>query len=172
MARKDAPRIAYASAGEQLYVHLDGQATHRVALAADAVMREFRSQTPNPPLVVLDLSGARYIDSTFAGWLVRVRKDLERVDGRLVLAGATDGAERSLQIMGIAPLFVFRDVTPPPDVRTLVCPEEEIDAPTIEFMLRAHEELAAESPANAEAFRRIAEQLRAELTRRGHAAGP
>ncbi|MBK9119565.1 MAG: STAS domain-containing protein [Phycisphaerales bacterium] len=172
MTSHAAPRIAFARSAEQIYLHVGGQATHRVALVADALTQELLARVVDRPAVILDLSGARFLDSTFAGWLLRLRNQLRRIDGQLVLTGTGDGGAGALQTMGLAELFHCREITPPPRLQAVPCPEEEIDVPTIEFMLHAHEELAAESPANAGAFEAIAAQLRRELARRTPCAPP
>lgn len=163
MSALDPPRIAYATLGAQLYILCDGSATHRVSLAADQLVTEFLTTNPAAPVVLLDLNGCSWVDSTFAGWMIRLRQRVTRGNGRVVVANCSAACLSSLGVMGLCSLFEFCNVTPPPKLERVACPEEGADAETLKFMLAAHEHLADVSPENRRVFARIAGELRREL---------
>ena len=158
--------IRYAAAAGQLYISVDGHATHQASMAADRVVGGFLETNPPQPAIILDLEGCTWVDSTFAGWMFRLRQRLVAVAGHLVLSRCPEACRSSFDVMGLTSLFSFQAVTPPPELQRLACPQDEVDAETIQFMLDAHAGLAEVSPANAEVFGRIADQLRRELERR------
>ncbi len=160
--------LGFAASASQLYITFSTAATHRASLAADQLTTRFLNGDPAAPTIILDLDGCGWIDSTFAGWLIRLKRQVARQGGRLVLASCPDACRASLDVMGLSSLFEFRTVDRPPDLTPIVCAAGELDASTIEFMARAHECLAEMNSLNAPAFAHIAEQLRAEARQRGN----
>ncbi len=159
--------LGFAASASQLYITISTAATHRASLAADQLTARFLKGDPASPTIILDLNGCGWIDSTFAGWMVRLKRQVARQGGRLVLAACPDACRASLDVMGLSMLFEFRAVDRPPDLTPLVCAEGTLDVGTIEFMAKAHECLAELNSPNAPVFAHIAEQLRAEARQRG-----
>jgi anti-sigma B factor antagonist len=73
---------------------------HRVVDAFETVA--------NNSLVVIDLEGAQYIDSTVLSCLIRLRSDLTERNGTLVLTAPRPMVRRLLEIAGLTTLFDVR----------------------------------------------------------------
>lgn len=163
MSSLDPPRIAYAAANSQLYILFDGSATHRVSLTAEQLVSEFLASNPTKAMAILDLDGCAWVDSTFAGWMIRLQQRVARIGGRVVISNCCDNCLSSLEVMGLKSLFEFQHVSAPPELHRIACPEEGANADTLDFMADAHEHLADVSPDNERVFARIAAELRREL---------
>ncbi|MFQ5806488.1 MAG: STAS domain-containing protein [Phycisphaerae bacterium] len=161
----DTPEIAVGTVEGGLYVGLLGRATQRTCPTADQLVNDYLSTRPQEPLIVLDLDGCEWVDSTFAGWLVGLSKRMERtVGGRVCLTGCGSRCRQSLERMQLAALFRFETVAAPTETRVVACTTG--DQPTkaeLTLMLEAHEALAAVSAKNAEVFAPIAEALRGQI---------
>jgi len=157
------PHIRYAASEAQLYIAFDGHATHRASLTAEALFGAFLASAPAQPIAIFDLDACTWVDSTFAGWMIKTRQQLSRAGGRVVLSRCTPTCRGALQTMGLSQLFEFRDVGLPPGMEQVPCPEEGADRATVEFMLEAHQRLADLSPENQRVFARIAAELRRVL---------
>jgi len=88
--------------GGQAVVALRGEldvvdAASLAAALMDAVARE--------PVIVADLAGLEFIDSSGAAALVLVRKQARRAGGDLLLAGPQDQVLRFLTVSGLADVF-------------------------------------------------------------------
>jgi anti-anti-sigma regulatory factor len=164
----DPQQIAFGAAAGQLYLGIEGGATHRASCTADRIAAEFLAAAPVHPAIVVDLDGCRWIDSTFAGWMIRLQKQVLQTGGKLVVSRCPDGCRSSLNVMGLAPLFEFSAVAKPTDLTRVACAEEELGAATIEFMAEAHESLGQENSPQAAEFIRIAKELRRGLGKTGH----
>lgn len=151
----------------QLYLGFEGGANHRASLAGEPAVREFLAATPPAPAVAIDLGEATFLDSTFAGWLIRLQNRLRQAGGRLIVTGCAEICRSSLEIMGLTSLFTFEPRPAPPQARRIGFSDlEDADAETIEFMLHAHETLSHVNPQNERVFTPIAEALRDELKKR------
>ena len=166
MSPEEPLHIRYVVTGVQLYVAFNAGATHRVSLAAERITREFLADDPEQPVVVLDLDGCAWVDSTFAGWMINLRQRVAQADGRLIVSRCPQACLDSLDVMGLTALFEFETMTPPGEMKHVVCPDEATDADTIEFMLDAHQRLIDVNPANKRAFTPLAAKLRSELKKR------
>jgi len=167
MAPTEPQCLGYAAGASQLYIAISNAATHQACVAADQLTTRFLKGDPPAPTIILDLDGCGWIDSTFAGWIIRLKRQVARQGGRLVLTACPEACRASLDVMGLSSFFEFRTVARPPELTPLVCAAGELDAGAIEFMARAHESLAELKSANARAFAHIAEQLRTEARQRG-----
>ncbi len=159
--------IHYAITGAQLYLGFEGSATHRVSLASEHLVADFIALNLPRETVVVDLGACRYLDSTFAGWMIRLHQRLKHADGRLILSRCPETCWANLQVMGLTSLFEFEDTPTPPQTRRISCCDpEETDAEAIEFMLHAHENLAGVNDRNRQVFTPITDTLREELDKR------
>jgi anti-anti-sigma regulatory factor len=163
MPGSDSPRVRYAAAPGQLYIAFHDGAVHKASVTAEKLVEGFLSGAPQTPAVILDLSSAGWLDSTFAGWMIRVSRRVAPLGGSVVVSRCPEGCRSSLDVMGLTDMFSFVDVEAPPGLTEQVCPEFAADAGTIALMAEAHELLADVSPENERVFRRIAEALRREL---------
>lgn len=164
MSAAGTPHISYAIEGERLFIDVEKSATHRVSLTAEQLLVEFLDKcSSDTPSVVLSLEGCQWVDSTFAGWMVRVRQRLQTRSGTMTITSCTNGCLASLNVMGLTGLFHFEPIPFPSELHRVSCPVEEADVGTIEFMLSAHENLADANPANEQTFSPITQELRRQL---------
>lgn len=166
MSGSASAHVRYAATKERLYVAVCGDATHRISLTVEYLVCEFLATEPAQPEMVLDLEGCAWIDSTFAGWMIKLRKRLAAVRGQVLVSRCPKAARDSLEVMGLARLFDFRDVPAPAKTSQIDCSDEHLDADTIAFMLEAHQGLADLNPDNKRRFTPITESLRRELRKR------
>ena len=159
------PEIVCGVTEAGLYLHVGGRATHRVCPTMDKLVLDYLAAQPERPVVALDLEGCTWLDSTFSGWLIGLRKRLAtKRAGRLLLSRCSPQCRRTLERIRLAELFEYADVTPPKDTQRLPCPgSDQPDRQTIEYMLAAHEALAATDAGNQQTFGPVAEVLRRQL---------
>jgi anti-anti-sigma regulatory factor len=163
MPTEKIPFVNYRATGDGLYMLFESSATHRASLMAEHLLSEYLTHRPSLPNVTIDLHDCGWVDSTFAGWMIKTRKQLQGLGGVLRLARCPSACQQSLDVMGLTPLFEAVDAPPPDGLYRVECPAEEADAGTIRFMLGAHEELADLNADNERKFKPVAEQLRREL---------
>ena len=148
--------IEAARCGAWAWVRVQGPATFKLAPAllglVDALFEEAVEE------IHIDLSGCKWLDSTFSGSLVSIiRRCQPRGRLRLVLNRPSDHCLESLRRMHLDQLF-HMDSAPPPDLANWQAlaadgiPKEALS----NVVIRAHEELAAVNPAN-EQFKRVAQ---------------
>ena len=107
----DSPEITVGTARGGLYVGLMGRATQRTCPTADRLVEDYLASRPQPPIVVLDLTGCEWVDSTFAGWLVGLSKRISHMaNAQMCVAGCGDRCRASLERMGLSDLFQLANV--------------------------------------------------------------
>lgn len=153
MPTSRALQIGIAITESGLYLAIRGDATHRAAWAAQPLAGEFLALDRPQPRVILDLAASAHLDSTFAGWVVRLRRELAGRGGALVLANCPAPCRDALRQLGLESMLEFEAVAPIPAARTLSCCDPgDLEAEAVHFMLAAHRDLAATSAANERAF--------------------
>ena len=169
----DTPEIAVGSVQGGLYISLLGRATQRTVPAADQLVSDYLAGKPNPAAIVIDFEGCEWVDSTCAGWIVALTRRAKGSEGgRAVLSNCSERCARSLAKMGLTPLLTIENVTPPEETRTVACQtRDQLSGAELEFMLAAHEELAAVSEENQRVFAPIVATLRNQLAQSGSKAG-
>jgi len=166
----DSPAITVGALDGGLYLRMEGRATQRSCPTADRIVYAFLTGQTQPALISIDLNGCDFVDSTFAGWLLGIRKAVTPAEGRVRLLNCSSRCRKSLETMRLGRLFEFAEGGSPVGVQAVTCTTS--DRPTrgeLELMLHAHEELAALSPQNARVFAPIAAMLQQELQRKGSA---
>ena len=98
--------VMLALAGE-----LDVATTALVQSTLDTVLAA--APGAGPLLLVVDLSGLVFCDSTGLGTLVRASRRVHDAGGRCVLAGATGPVDRLLRLMSMERLLVLADEVGP-----------------------------------------------------------
>jgi anti-anti-sigma factor len=78
-------------------------------IAATASVRACVDAAAGCRAVVLDLSGATFVDSSMLKELLRANAELERYDTRLVLAGMTPAVRRVLDLTRTTALFTVAE---------------------------------------------------------------
>jgi anti-anti-sigma regulatory factor len=155
-------RVGYLPSG--LYVHVNGRATQRLCPTLERLVQTYVQAQPKQPTVTLDLDGCVWADSTFAGWLLALRRQLHPVAGHLCLANVSDRCRASLARMQIHELFEYAAAGPPAQTSVINCTTgDRPDREMLEIMLRAHESLAAVGGENARVFDPVVAVLRKQL---------
>lgn len=160
-----APEIVFGSSEGGLYLGFGGWATHRVCQTADRLVADYLAAHRDQPKVVLDLSDCGWVDSTFAGWLLGLRKRLgPHPDRGLLLSGCSDRCRDSLDKMHLGAMFEYVDVARPEEVGVVACEGSDTpDKETLELMAQAHQQLASLDGENQAVFGPIADMLQRQL---------
>jgi anti-anti-sigma regulatory factor len=160
----DSPALRVGYLNDGLYVHVNGRATQRLCPTLERLVQTFIEARPQRPIVTLDLDGCVWADSTFAGWLLGLRRQLQPCGGQLRLSGVSERCRASLARMQLVKLFEFCEVAPPAETSVVSCTTgDRPDRETLEIMLRAHESLAAVGGDNARVFEPVIAVLRRQL---------
>jgi anti-sigma B factor antagonist len=88
-----------------LLVELAGE----LDIAATSSVRSCVDEAADRRALVLDLSGATFLDSSMLKELLRARAELDRYETRLVLAGITPAVQRVLELTRTTELFTLAD---------------------------------------------------------------
>ena len=165
----DTPEIAVGSISGGLYIHMQGRATQRTVPTADHLVNDYLASKPAEITIVIDLEGCEWLDSTCAGWVVALTRRVKATPGaRTVLSSCSERCKRSLAKMGLTPLLILEDVPPPEETRVIPCQtRDQLSSAELEFMLAAHEELAAVNDANQRVFGPIVATLRSQTEKNG-----
>jgi len=83
--------------------------TGELDMAAAPVVRAHVDEAAGMRGLVLDLSGATFLDSSMLKELLRAGAELARYDTRLVLAGIPPAVQRLLDLTRTAPLFTLAE---------------------------------------------------------------
>ncbi len=157
--------VQFGSSAGGLYLAFGGEATRQVCPTVDRLVTDFLSANREKARIFLDLRDADWIDSTFAGWMLRVRKQLAQGDeSGVFITGCGERCQETLHTMRLTALIERSDVPRPDQMSKLVFElGAKPDRAAIELMARAHEELATVNEENHRLFAPIAALLRAEL---------
>jgi anti-sigma B factor antagonist len=78
-------------------------------MAATAAVRSCVDEAAEHRALVLDLSGATFVDSSMLKELLRASAELDRYETRLVLAGISPAVRRVLELTRTTDLFTLAD---------------------------------------------------------------
>ena len=78
-------------------------------IAATSAVRSCVDEAAGRRALVLDLSGATFVDSSMLKELLRAGAELDRYETRLVLAGITPAVRRVLELTRTTDLFTLAD---------------------------------------------------------------
>lgn len=160
--------ISVGCADGGLYVRVLGQATLRTCPTVERVVADYAATHEGDLSVTVDLSGCDWVDSTFAGWLIGLRKRLQDRTGRLVLANCGEVCRTALSKMHLDTLFEFGTCEAPPNARTIACISQARPTPDdLRLMLEAHESLAELDEDNQRVFGPIVAALRKQVEQGG-----
>lgn len=161
----DSPEIQFGNSDGGLFISVLGRPTQRTCPTVSALVEDYLTTHEREAAITIDMLGAEWVDSTFAGWLAGLARRLDRDRGRLVLTGCSQRCRKSLDRMNLGSLFQYETVSPPGELAAVRCTtSDRPDARTLKLMLAAHEHLAAASEQNAEVFAPIVTLLRRQLT--------
>jgi anti-anti-sigma factor len=130
-----------------------------------------RHENEVPPAVYIDLSGCRYMDSTFIGLLVAVDKRLHRESGgRLHVISPSPESSDILSQIGLMDFFLVEAEGPaaPVGMKELAPSGEK---PGAEFVLKAHEALMETSEEARKKFALLKDVLEKKLRRQDSSKG-
>lgn len=170
----EATQLEFGARDAALYVRVTGPAAQPATFAIDTLVRSYLDANPAAPTVIFDVSAASWIDSTFAGWLLRLRRRLSGgAAGTLVLAAISEPCRASLDRMRVLELFEIRPSAPPDALSALNCGKLDALTPmAVQIMADAHEALASMSEENRRIFGPIADLLRKQISApNGNSAG-
>jgi anti-anti-sigma factor len=106
--------------------------------------------------VRIDLRECSYMDSTFLGTLLTIRKNLERVGGQMILIAPSTSCCRILDQMGLSDVLPAQADPLPPDTVWTEVGSEPTDIPSFKRnVTQAHEELANLPGAAGEQFKAV-----------------
>lgn len=162
----DQPSLLLWTSPESCYVNPNGRATQRICPTADRMVTEYLAAagTASNPQIVIDLTGCDWVDSTFAGWLLGLRKRLTRRGGSIVVGGCAARCRQSLERMHVAELFSFVAVERPAELRQIPCRTTDRPEPAaLKLMLEAHEELLQADASNARTFGPVTDVIRRQI---------
>jgi anti-anti-sigma regulatory factor len=159
------PVLTVGATATGIYLGVNGRATVAVCPMAERVVSDFLAAHPEGGQVSVDVGRCDWVDSTFAGWLLGLRRRLRGLaNARLRLLGCSERCRTSLERMHLAALFEYDVGERPTDVAELPCAIlDRPDEQALRLMLSAHEALAGLSPQNAEAFGPVVRMLRRQL---------
>ncbi len=157
----DNPQVFVGAAASGVYYGVLGRATQRVVPTLARLSEDFLASKPAAPAICIDLNGATWIDSTFAGWLVGLQK---RIGNGLQLANCSERCRTSLERLQLNGRFALTELAPPAELRPVNCAtSDRPDRAALELMLAAHEALAGVDAQNQRIFGPIVQVLRSQL---------
>lgn len=157
----DNPQILVGAGSAGVYYGVQGRATQRVVPTLAKLADDYLAAGATQPTICIDLGGATWIDSTFAGWLVGMHK---RIGGGLQLANCGERCRISLERLQLNGRFTLTELAPPPELRSVNCAtSDRPDRAALELMLAAHEALAGVDAQNQRIFGPITQVLRSQL---------
>jgi anti-anti-sigma regulatory factor len=159
----DAANIEVGTLDGALYIGVMGSATQRICPTATQLVSDYIAAHGTAISVILDTRGCDWVDSTFAGCLIGLRKRLAG-GGKVKLNGCGEACRGSLARMKLDALIEFVDIEPPARRESIECVAG--DRPTrdeIAVMLEAHRELAAIDEGNNKVFGPIVAMLEQQL---------
>lgn len=168
MSRAAETAVEIGTAEGRLCVRIRGPAVHSAALLLDRLLNDYLAAHAAGPSVAIDLTHSPWIDSTVAGWLLKLRGRIAGCNGTLGLAGCSEPCRESLHRMRIATLFEAVTIPEPREWRALPTGvaasgvQGEIGGAQHEamrLMTEAHAALAAVDEENRRVFGPIAEML-------------
>ncbi len=159
-------RIHYGVRDGQLFIAVDGAATYQVSVTVEHLVQKYLVHRPTQPNIAVDLNGCAFIDSTFAGWMIKLHRRLAQVQGHFTVSRCPHVCHASLHTMGLTTLFEFDSVPAPTRLQDIDSETPSDDDESLDHLLQAHEDLAHVSSHNERVFTPIAETLRKELEKR------
>jgi anti-anti-sigma regulatory factor len=146
---------------EGLIVRIVGRGTIQESLAFRATVEPGLDASA----IVFDATQCEYVDSTFLGFLVWMKKDCEQSGQRRFVIAASEATRVKLfTASSLAGYFDFVDACPKPLGRFMKIDAKTLDAESLgRHVLRCHELLADMGGRQAPAFRAAADRLAKEL---------
>lgn len=160
--------------GSTLDLRIDGRGTMPESLA---IRRSVENQpTPAIKSLRVHLAGCTFMDSTFIGTLIFLKRSLAKSQGSFVLVCPSSECRQLLTKMGIARVFCVEDKPSDDDARN--CDWQELSAEPVspcsldfkENVCEAHQRLAEEEGSR-ERFESLAAMLQRELAKERQALG-
>lgn len=140
--------IYYLRQAEDLILYIEGEITSPLAQGMFAHI-EPELDPPAFSRVFAELSGASYIDSTTIGTFIKLKKILERDNGRLFICNLSPKVRRILSDMHLLSYFAVAEIRAISEIRREVLTEiapERRDLLSAEYLLDAHKAIIQEAP--------------------------
>lgn len=153
-------RVHYSGAAVML--RLEGRATINQSTALRRMSEQ--CQTRRVSRLLLDLCRCTYMDSTFLGTLLHLKRSAARSGLEIALVAPSAECCQLLQQMGLADVLPVIDVEEPAEHKWLLLPEEPEDPSALKSnIVWAHQELGKLTSPTAEHFRAVAACLASDL---------
>lgn len=168
MATTTAGQIWVGTLGPEVFLKVEGRATHAIAPALRRCLTELEEGGARS--FRLDLGGCSYVDSTFlgvlAGCCLRLR---DRPNARFMITAISPRCQEGLRTLGVDRFcqIATDTVEPPHELHQLPVPKEMGDA-WADVVLEAHQALVQVDEANAERFDDVIRMVRESLSRSPH----
>lgn len=151
-----ADTIRYGFKGTRLYVVAPEKLS---GIKKGRINDQLRLLAQGAEEVVFELSGCQYLDSTFMGQLVALRREIS--PRTLVFANPSPEARQILTIMGLHRIIGIILENLPDDLELTEL--DSLDPASPESMLEAHQLLSQLSPENARRFEQVVKALQDSL---------
>lgn len=164
------PTMESACDSLQVYV-LECVATVRVCgrgtMANSPLLRQFVKQhlaTAGPRAIVhVELRACAYMDSTFVGTLLCLKREAARAGGEFTLVNVSAASLQLLGQLGMSGVFTITEASPVPENDCTTLTESHANPCCRTTVLSAHQELACLPGPAGERFRTVAEGLARDL---------
>jgi anti-anti-sigma regulatory factor len=155
------PEFTIGRFSEGLVVRIVGRGTMQESLAFRAVVEH----SPIAAVVVFDATYCEYVDSTFLGCLIWMKKACEQSPQRKFFIAASDATRVKLfSTSSLNGYFDFVDACAEPVDKFVAIDVEKLDPEELgRHVMRCHELLADMGGRNAKAFKAVADRLAKEL---------
>jgi hypothetical protein len=137
----------------------------RGTMQVSPTLRAMVEASPMASVVVFDANQCEYVDSTFLGCLIWIKKECERLPQRRFFIIASETTRIKLfSTSSLHGYFDFLDQCPAPLGTMIQIDAEKIDPKELgRHVMRCHQLLADRGGAEAQAFQAVAQRLAKEL---------
>jgi anti-anti-sigma regulatory factor len=143
----------------------------RGTMQESPALRAVVEQSPGAAVVVFDATECDYVDSTFLGCLIWIKKACESApQRRFVIAASAATRVRLFSTSSLSHYFDFIDACPEPLDKLVTIDVTKLDPQSLgRHVMRCHELLADMGGDKAKAFKSVADRLAVELGAKGSA---
>ncbi len=151
----------FAREGSKVFFKLTGTLKYTIGSKFDAFLDSLLKKDTDFDDVMIDLSEARFLDSTNLGFLARISEFMtEKYCKKITLYSPNREINDVLESVGFDEVFILvKDIENPASGMKEVSPAEQEERQRAEMMLDAHKSLMRVSEKNADKFRDVVELL-------------
>lgn len=151
----------YAKSGSSVFLKLTGTLKYTISSKFDTFLDRLLTDNAGFEDVLVDLSEAKYLDSTNLGFLARISEYMsDRYSKKVTLLSPDPEINATLESVGFDEVFnLVRDEKSIETDLKEITPDEKAERKKAVMMLEAHRALMKVSEKNAEKFRDVIELL-------------